>query len=288
MLNRSRLLAVGLGVASLTLPGVAPSAATARERLYRDATLTAHGTGYPAVGSPPQATLSSVVIQDDVFGDRTSFTVKLAGAPPSPEQSYRLTVGLGKYNVDRKCVLVNYASATKDTWLDQPQNDSYFGNSFSRSDNTISAQVFQGTVAPSKPVDEGFDCGGAVLDFHADDGHSYDSVPNTDRMLGRLSTRPSKPAVSAKKLNAKAGKVKVRVSCESAVDCRGVLAIKFEKRLVLGKSSYAVAPGKSKLIAVKLTKRGRRLLDKRTKVRATVTVTPATGRTVAKKLTVTR
>lgn len=288
MLSSSRLVAFTLLFATLIVGWVAPSDASAREQLYRDATLTSHDAGYPVAGSPPQATLSSVVVNDDVFGGRTSFTVKLAGVPPSLEQSYRLTVGVGKYNVDRKCVLVGYASATKDSWLDVPTNDSYIGNAFSRSGNVISAQVFQGTVAPSKPFDEGFDCGGAVLDFHADDGHSYDSVPNSDRMLGRLTARPSKPVVSAKNLNASAGKVKVRVGCTSAVDCRGRLAIKYGKRTVLGKADYAVPARKSKVIVVKLTRRAKSLLGRRKKLRATVTATPTAGRTVSKKLTVAR
>lgn len=288
-MSSSVRVALGLLVVGLLCGWVVPSAVQAKVA-YRDGTFTSHNAGYPMAGAPPPAILSSVVVRDDVLADRTSFKVTLAGAPPSSEQAPRLTVGLGKYNVNGECVLVGYASATENTWLEQAVNNTYFGYAFSRSGNVINAQVYQGTVAPHAPSDEGFDCGGAVLDFHADDGTPYNfgtQVASTDRMLGRLTAPRSKPVLKSKKLDAKSGKVKARVGCSSAADCRGRLSISYGKA-ALGKATYAVSKGKSKLVTVKLTKKAKRLLARHRKLKVTVTLTPTEGAKVTKKLTMTR
>ncbi len=105
--------------------------------------------------------------------------------------------------------------------------------------------------------------------------------------------------VSSTSLAAKAGKVKVRVSCPvGGADCAGRLTLRTRSKVKLGSRrkvvtlartvKYAVAKGKAKTLTLSLGLDGKKLVKRSRTQKVTLVLKPSTGKSATKHLTLRR
>jgi hypothetical protein len=106
-------------------------------------------------------------------------------------------------------------------------------------------------------------------------------TPQQGVLGSKTTTPPAKHGVSAKVARIKGANVWLRMTCEGSAPCTGTLQLVVhsqQKRVVvrhgqrrvvvsthivvIARSAYSLAPGHSKTIRVKLTRNGRRLLNR--------------------------
>ena len=91
--------------------------------------------------------------------------------------------------------------------------------------------------------------------------------------------------IASRSLRYRKGKITVAVKCVSAAPCRGTVRL-LAGRAALGARKYRLKSGAKSNLAVKLTARGRMMLFRAKGKKITVTLVPAGGRAVTKKLAV--
>ena len=86
------------------------------------------------------------------------------------------------------------------------------------------------------------------------------------------------PRLLTRRVRARSGRVAVRLSCPpTAAPCGGRLDLRSRAGALLGRAPYAVAPGTSTLVRVRLTRRGRALAARRGPLRVTLQIGWANG-----------
>jgi hypothetical protein len=141
------------------------------------------------------------------------------------------------------------------------------------------------TIDARDGVREQLNCGPGADTAVVDD---LDVVPQDPGSLCEAVDRGAAPAASppkirSTKLSAKAGRVRVSLSCAAA--CNGKLTLRTTKKITVASGSYKLAAGKTATIKLKLTAKGKRLLRKVSKVRVKLTATPKSGKAASKTLT---
>jgi hypothetical protein len=107
-----------------------------------------------------------------------------------------------------------------------------------------------------------------------------------------------KPSLRSSRLSVSKNRIAVKLSCPKGGDtCRGKLSLRTAgkvkvgaKRVLvtIGSASYAVSPGKSSTVRLKVRSKGRSLMRKHKSVRVRVSVTPTGGKAATKSLTLRR
>ena len=100
--------------------------------------------------------------------------------------------------------------------------------------------------------------------------------------------------VASKSLKVKSNRVSTSMSCTGATTCRGTVvlrsAVKVKKRFVtLTKSAkYTVGAGKKATVRLTLSSAGKRYVRGKQRISVVLDVKPASGKTLSKRLTLSR
>jgi hypothetical protein len=107
-----------------------------------------------------------------------------------------------------------------------------------------------------------------------------------------------KVTVRSTKLKVKSGKVSTSLSCTGTVRCKGTVTLKTASKVKLGSkkrtvvltrsATYSIAAGKRATVKLVLSKNGKSVLRKHKRLSVRLHVKPSSGKTVTKKLRLTR
>jgi hypothetical protein len=106
--------------------------------------------------------------------------------------------------------------------------------------------------------------------------------------------RAGKPRVASKALKVKANRVSASLSCRGETTCRGTVKLRsaktVKKRFVtLSRSvKYTVGAGKTRTVRLSLSSAGKKHVRGKKRIAVVLDVKPASGKTVSKRLTLSR